>query len=226
MIPTPRSKKGSALVLVTLLTLIMAALAIVALRNVARSTQQAAVYTTRQQAHMVSSAGTTVVARRVGDKANNVYNRMQANLYGAGTSTDSGGTAFNDTGLLSGQATGATAVGNRLDTIRSGAYATFSGKEFSGLQKNNAGTLRLMGPGGTASPSFEDQRQTDFRVIVRDPIEAQPAEGFSEDWCFKKVTIATEASVGDVDDDWQSANNFARSRNALDGMIGPIKCGY
>lgn len=226
MIPVPKSKKGSALVLVTLLTLIMAALSIVALRNIARSTQQAAVYTSRQQAQMTSAAGSVVIARRVGDKANNVYNRMKQNLYGEGTSTDGGGTSYSDQGLLAGQAVGAAAMDSRMDKIRAGAFAMFSGDEFSGMQKNNAGALRLMSPGGTTAPSFEDQRSTDFRVIVRDPIEAQPAEGFSDKWCFKKVTIATEATVGDLDDDWQSANNFARSRNALDGMIGPVECGY
>lgn len=224
MIRTPKHKKGSALILVTLLTLIMAALAIVALRNVARSTQQAAVFTARQQAQMTSGAGSAVIARRVGDKASNVYNRMRSNIYGQQSNTV-GSDSYDDIGLVGGEAVGAASASNRLDAIRAGAYTVFSGDDFSGFLPVSGGQVRLMAP-ATGAPSFEDQRDTDFRVIIRDPIEAQPAEGFSEKWCFKKVTLATEASVGDLDENWQAANTFARSRSAMDGLIGPIECGY
>lgn len=213
-----KNQRGSALVLVTLLTLILAALAIVALRNVARTTQQAGVFATRHQAQMSSGAAAAVVSRRIGDKAGNVYERMNAKLLGE---------AGSDTGVLGGELLGAdtdTVMGARLDTVRRGAYTVFVGDDFSALLPVSGGMPRLMGT--STEPSFEDQRQSDFRAIVRDPIEAQPAEGFSENWCFKKVLIATESTIGDMDDNWESSNRFARARKGVDALIGPIECGY
>lgn len=212
-----KNQRGSALVLVTLLTLILAALAIVALRNVARSTQQAGVFATRHQAQMASGATANVVSRRVGDKAANVYARMEAKVQGEDE-------AEGERGLIGGEFLGSGAMGSRLDAIRRGPYTVFAGEDFEAFLPTYGGNSRLMGT--STAPSFEDQRPSSFRAIVRDPVDAQPSEGFSENWCFKKVQIASESTVGEQDDDWVGANRFGRSRKGIDALIGPIECGY
>lgn len=61
------NQRGSALVLVTLLTLVLAALAIIALRNTARSVQQTATYQTRGQAGEMAASTGRLASKRVGD---------------------------------------------------------------------------------------------------------------------------------------------------------------
>ncbi|MEZ4459576.1 MAG: hypothetical protein R3E66_07560 [bacterium] len=124
------NQRGSALVLVTLLTLVLAALAIIALRNTARSVQQTATYQTRGQAGEMAASTGRLASKRVGDQAPKFWRRMNAAMYGQ---SDDG-----DLGVLgtSGQ------VGNaaqRLDTILLGPYAILSGADFKEMFNGYAG---------------------------------------------------------------------------------------
>ncbi len=235
--------RGSALVLVTLITLVLAAIAIVALRNVSRTIQQSAVYQTRQQAMLTSTGATNLFAKRVGDKASLVYNRMTSRMYQE-ESTD------NDTFVLG----GSRDLADRKNLLRSGQYALFRSSEFNDFLPTSSPESGLFTDGTAASFEQQSGRTTTFRTIVRDPMDAQAATGFDNSYCFKKVTLASEATVGatpcdangdcssgDIcrggvasttalegfcDDGWKRLNTISQTRNGMEGLIGPIECGY
>ena len=248
-----QNETGSSLILVTLVSLVLAAVAIVALRNISRTVQQAAVYQTRQQSMLTSSGAASMFSKRVGDKASLVYNRMTQRIYQEET-TD------NDRGVLA----GGRGMSDRMKQVRGGQYAVFDKGDFADFLPAGTETGLFTGKladGSQRVESFEGQegRTTTFRTIVRDPLDAQAATGFDNSYCFKKVVIATESTVGAVecddnadcvaalgstdftcrggdglggakegfcDDGWKRINTIAQSRSGMEGLIGPVECGY
>ena len=247
-----RNERGSALVLVTLVSLVLAALAIVALRNIARSVHQTAVYQTRLQSLNTSASAMGLVSRRTGDKASLVYNRMKQGMYS--NSTVGGNT---DSGVLGGSATESA----RLNTVLAGNWVIYDGHDFDHMYETPTGNGETgLFTDGTEK-SFEHRRgkETHFRAIIRDPIESSAATGFSSNYCFKKVTMVAEATVGAescdevvpyqtgvavnctapdtcrgetpynmgyCDTGWKKVNTVSQTRSGVEGMIGPIECGY
>ena len=91
-----------------------------------------------------------------------------------------------------------------------------SSTEETGLFTNDSST----------NPSFEQGESTHrFALVFRDPIDGIPVPGYSDDFCFKKVTIATEAEVGQTDPEWNNSNMIARSQSGQEVLLGPIHCG-
>ncbi len=217
----PKSNQGSALVLVILLTLILSAFAIVALRNVSRSVQQTAVFRTRTQAQATSSSAVNLFAHRAGDKAASIVKAIKSQSL----TEEAGGTQ----GVFGGSAD----MAERLATATQGGYlrvdddflqnfipqsqiVTTAGKEQTGLFTNAANSNR----------TFEFNRSARFDVMVRDLVDGIPAPGYSGRYCFKKAFIATDARVGERDDDWSGANNVAYARHGKEVLLGPIECGF
>ena len=213
-----QNQRGSALVLVTLLTLVLAALAIIALRNTARSVQQTATYQTRGQAGEMATSTGRLASKRVGDQAPKFWRRMTATMYGQ---SDDG-----DLGVLGTSGQTGTAS-QRLDTILLGPYATLTGDDFKEMFNGYGGTETGLFSDGT-TPSFESRsgKESEVRFVIRDPIESNAAIGFgvNQAFCFKKVSMDAAAAVGDQDDDWTGANNIAQVRTGIEGLIGPIEC--
>lgn len=217
---TPWSnERGSTLILVVLLTLILSASAIVAMRNVARTTQEVGVYRTRAQAQLTSDAANRLFGDYVGNKAPNFVSAMQNSLSGS---------AGVDDGVwgATGTATPNEATRQKLATV--GAELEFSHTELQtdllpGYGDVGESGLFQLAPG---QETFETRRRARWRVRLRDMSDGFPAVGYSEGFCFKKATIGAEALVGTMDARWNRANNVAQARHGTDVLIGPIECGY
>lgn len=224
-----QNERGSTLILVVLLTLILSASAIVVLRDVARTTQSSAVYRTRGQAQLTSSAANRMFGDWVGNKAGTLLDAMKNANYGSG-----GGDA-NIWGA------GAGGPGSFTDQQRREALAILGGQ----LDFNYADLSQPCGAGCTplitdygdpdetglfqvaaGDETFESRRTARWRVRMRDLADGFPAVGYSGEFCFKKAVIAAESLVGRVDPLWNRANNVAQARHATDAMIGPVECGY
>lgn len=207
--PIP-NKRGSVLVLVTLLTLILASFAIVALRSVSRTVQSSAIYTTRHLATESSNSANRVTGRFVGDRYAGVWREMQAPLYGESSDGDS---------MVLG---GSSDVSSRMDRLMRGPYAKFDNDD---LEEFLGGNSNLFGD--SATPSFENRLNVEYSSIIRDPYDFPPPPGESAtgNTCSKKISIFTEATVGDLDVDWNAANNFGRTRLGLEGVISNVDCG-
>ncbi len=223
-----RNERGSTLILVILLSLVLSASAIVAMRDVARSARAAGVFRTRTQAQLTSDAADRLFADWVGNKAASLVDGMKNSLAG----TTSGGVA----NIVGAQGSnGAPTQADREKLMIEGGQIEFSHLD---LQSDCGGTcVPLLTPyvGSTETglyqiaageTTFETRRQTKFRVKIRDLTDGFPAPGYSEGLCFKKAIIVAEALVGTVDPNWNKSNNVAQSRHMIDAVIGPVECGY
>lgn len=213
------SQRGSALVVVILVTLLLSALSIVAMRNVARSAQQASVFHTRNQSQNSSSAAVNLYAARAGDNAAQIVKGIKEKGFG-----QAGGTS----NVFSGTANEA----DRLATATAGGYLKRSDDDLVGLLPESTSltsTSReqtgLFTNSALNNRSFEDGRSGRFEVIVRDLVDGIPAVGFGEQFCFKKAFIASESRVGISTDDFGGINNVAYSRHGKEVLMGPIDCG-
>jgi hypothetical protein len=215
-----RSDRGSALVLVILLTLILSAFAIVALRNVSRSVQQTALFRTRAQAQSTSSSALDVFSLRAGDRAANIVTaiKSQAVSEGGGQTGVYGGSANAAERLAVATAGGHLRVNDDFlaQLLPQADDPTSAGLEQTGLFTDAAASRR----------TFETTRSSRFEVIVRDLVDGIPAPGYSGRYCFKKALIASDARVGERDDDWTEANNVAYARHGKEVLLGPIECGF
>lgn len=215
-----QSQRGSALVLVVLLSLVLSALAIVAMRNVARSARQASVFHTRAQSQNTSSSAVNLYSQRAGDKAAGIVTAIKSKAFGeSGGMAGTYGASANEADRLA----TATAGGFLLLTddeltkvLPQAANLTSTSKEQTGLFTNSAGSNR----------TFEDERSSSFQVIVRDLVDGIPAPRYSGGYCFKKAFIATESRVGETNDDWDAIANVAYSRHGKEVLLGPIECGF
>jgi hypothetical protein len=206
-----RSARGSALILVLLIMLALSAIGLVALRSISRSIQQSGMYRVRTTASVFSDAVSQFMTKRLGDKASSMMGAMdrmqQMDMETLGTSMQkrrqlvSGGSP-----LVLRQRPGQQTNFDQVLNTRSG--------DESGLFTN-----------GT-KPSFEGaEPSSGFDVIIRDPLGGIPVPGYSDRYCFKKVTIATRADIGDFSQSWDKPRQVGLGRTVVEGLVGPVECG-
>jgi hypothetical protein len=204
-------EQGSALILTMLILLVLTAVGMVALKDVARTVQQSGVYRVRTQSETFTEAVSEFVSKRAGDNAEGYWNKMETELQG---------------NLRGGTISDQDAASDR------GAFMVLTQTDAS------SGDLSVLGSSGTETGLFYEDAQGkasfeqspnedthDFRVILRDPMDGIPVPGYSSEFCFKKVTIATESTVGQADPEWNKANMVANSQSGGEVLIGPIDCG-
>ncbi len=227
-------EQGSALILVVLLTLVLSAMSVVALRDIARTTSATSVYRTRTQAQMASDASVRIFTNFAGRQADQLFQAGLASMHddGAsvegsfGSSTDIGIDIDNDGNVTWEEERRTLAVrgpvlilDDELLTSDCGGSCeqmlTSPGGDETGLFRNNVTDL-----------TFESQRTTDWSIVMRDFVDGYPAVGYGEGYCFKKALSASQARVGEVDQNWNNANNVGFSRHGMDTMLGPVPCGY
>lgn len=228
------NRRGSALILVVLLTLVLAAMSIVALRDIARTTSATAVFRTRTQAQMASGAVVQIFGNYAGNYAPAMFQAGEATLYGdeSGTLDTFGGNI--DEGIdLNGNST--IELSEKRSTLAArGPVLVFDHRvltsdcdgECPQMIPNPGGSETGLFRNNTTDTTFESQRTTEWRVVARDFTDGYPAVGYGEGFCFKKATIASEARVGEVDQSWKRSNNVGFARHGMDGMLGPVSCGY
>lgn len=231
--------RGSALILVVLLTLILAATSIVALRDVARATRGSAVYRTRAQAQLTSDGATRTYSDWLGTHAPTVLEGMRQGLKGK---MNDGSNDF--TGVFAGRHEGAIDLdGNGTFSKRErerslairGPVLTYTDDEL-GKPCGAGCTPMLVNSGEAASDdetglfrivngekTFESRRKSQFRVVARDIVNGPPAPWYDQDTCLKKALIAADARVGQVDPNWERSNNVASARHGIEAFIGPVQ---
>jgi hypothetical protein len=209
MKPWLQQARGSALILTMLILLVLSAIGMVALADVGRSVKQSGVYRVRAQAQNFSEAAAEYVVRDSGERADAYWNMMER---GQMNSLDG------------------MAIGNRLATSRRGAFVRLDRDRdgtghFNDLRADTDWGETGLLTNGTKSSFEAREGASEFSVIIRDPLDGPPAPGYSDRYCFKKVTIASRGFVGEPDPEWTGAGMMAERRNAVETFIGPIECG-
>lgn len=203
--------RGSALILTMLILLVLTAIGMVALKDVARTVQQSGVYRVRTQSETFTEAVSEFVSMRAGDNAEGYWNKMESDFddqLGGTSSTER--LARNDLGAMMELSQDNASTGDLKvlgdSTVETGLFYESSVDKASFEQAPNEDTHR-------------------FRVILRDPMDGIPVPGYSDQYCFKKVTVATETTVGEGDSEWKKANMIASSQSGAEVLIGPLDCG-
>lgn len=227
-----RHQTGSALILVLLISLVLSAFGIVALRDIAIGTHQSAAFRVRTQAGQLSNAASTAFAMRAGNKAEEYLDLVKKSSYrtesGAsmdgmyGVDTNAGG------GLLDQRKAYATHGGfivftpELFNTASAGDF--FPGRDAGGaVQSNETGLFR---PNISGIRSFEARDPTEWEVVMRNVSEGFPAPGYSDRFCFRRATIAANAKVGEHLDNWNEPTNVGLGIHANEVFLGPVPCGY
>lgn len=226
-----KHQKGSALILVLLISLVLSAFGIVALRDIAIGTQQSAGFRVRTQANQISNAGVDAFSMRTGNKANHYLSILSGGAYGEDGTTGT-------TGIFGGNLSAATLTSSERE-----AYATHGGFVFfddASINTSAAGLQLLPGATAAAAPyenetglfttpgfnSFEARDPTEWRVILRNVSAGFPAPGYSDRYCFRRGTVAASAQVGTHDPNWDQPTNVGLGIHATEVFLGPIPCGY
>lgn len=215
------NEKGSTLILVVLLGLILSAMAIVALRDVAKTTQASAVYRTRTQAQATSDSAARVFSDWLGQNA-------AVAIDGANKKLEQERSLVTDQATMERLATMGASIemdAEDMAALDCGGGATGCIPPVTAPDASAAGETGLFQVSNT-DRTFESRRQSSWRVRVRDFVDGYPAPLWGPQFCFTKAVIAAEATIGEYDPDWTQANNMSNSRHAVDGMIGPRECGY
>jgi len=210
-----RDERGSTLILVVLLTLVLSASAIVTLQSVVRTTRAVSVFRSRAQAQLTSDAS----ARTFGDFAGN-----KGPGWISGSTTALEGETGTDRGVFGATGGNTPTQERRVDVVTTGAVIEQSFEQLQGELLNGSANESGLFQINSGEKTFETRRNVKWRVRVSDMIDGIPAPMFGDGYCFKKATISAEAQVGKIDTNWNRANNVAVSRHMLDGLIGPYKC--
>ncbi len=205
--PRRDSERGAALLISLLLTLVLAALGIVAIQTGVRGMNQAGNYRMRKQAQLASEGAVLYVSGRVGDRATSYWSEIQRNR-----------------DILR-----RTSPNVALNTEIDG-YVTVG--RFMDAQNNQVDTYAdtLDGEGtrlysDQAMSSHEEQFDgASYRVILRDPIEGPPMAGSDGKFCYKKVMFVSEIVYGQPSSEWIKPSQASRGSNSVEALIGPIEC--
>lgn len=232
-----RHERGAALIAALMLSMVLSAIGVMSLQSTLRSLNQSGNYRMRRQAQVASDSAVQFVSQRVGNSAQVYWRFMQETqrrdsfgVAGANARESIDRGAFMVVDAQTYQQTG-----NLLNAA--------SGTRETGLFSRDAATVSHEA-GLTTKNAF-------FQVMLRDPIEGPPAPGYSQDYCFKKLTFFSKYVYGDFRPDgvaaganstfenpvgqvanvvsdsneWSRPTLSAMGRNGLESYIGPIECG-
>ena len=216
-----RSQRGAALVVAILVMLVLSALGMVAVKAAIDGNWQSGSYRVKAQATSFSDSVNQLGLARAGTRADTVYDMMrrQANWESGQTSViDDGGTEIVEQ-------IGAAA-------FRRGGYQIWVPQEDPGDGKASlyallGGNERFLEDGAIRGVESIERMGVDYRYIVRDPILGPPSPGFGDEYCFVRVTVASEAGIGRGVEEEERVLRRMRgvARNSADAFIGPIACG-
>lgn len=208
--------RGSALILTLLVLLVLTGLGMTATHSVGRSLNQSGAYRVRAQASGLANAAVLYTSSQAGKHAQKYWREMNNEQ---------------NKGYLASSAT-------RIEQSRRGAYLKLvqqpsgSGGVRAFTDIDIPGETGLLAAGSTGSlsiGSFEsDSRgsdQSQFISVVRDPMDGPAAPGAGESSCYKRVTVASQAMLGDPSTSVTGGGNLGNRRAVVETYIGPIDCG-
>jgi hypothetical protein len=198
-----RTERGAALIIALLVMLVLSAMSMVALKASTESAWTSSTYRMTSQTGSFSDAVVQYGTFRSGMKAQSVYELIRRRA---------------DHEMIN-------APGDGLAELRRGGFQIYVPGEAQDGQVSLAEILhngRLLE--GATLEGLESELTVQYRYIVRDPIVGPPAPGFGENYCFNRVTVASEA-IAAAGDGTRRRGQRTMGRHATEAFIGPIECG-
>lgn len=212
---TSKRARGSALVIVLVVLLALSALGMVAVQAVGNSVERAGGYRVRSTATRFSSAAARFVAKRASESGGQF---MAA--FDKGSSAEMDGQSFSKRQGIASRGGYKYVVQDSDSSLSEGGFEELERSD------NETGLFTDSG-GGSSVHSFESRHEdSKFEVIMRNPSGSMPAPGYSQEYCFKTVTIAANARLGPDESDWTQSEQVGTGTHSMEAMVGPIgQCG-
>ena len=135
-----------------------------------------------------------------------------------------------------------------IETIERGAYMIITRAQYTGT--NNAletptpdsketGLFTTANPAHGSMESGSSAEHSEFRVILRDPIEGPPMDGMQQNsnpgggtLCHKKIAViseyryntSTRSDLSSTNNTWSRASAAGMGRHYQETIIGPVLC--
>ncbi|MEM1347319.1 MAG: hypothetical protein AAGI01_02100 [Myxococcota bacterium] len=209
-------QRGAALIAALLLALVLSAMGYVAVSGSVSGLSKAREHRIEHQARRASDAAMSLVSHRIGNKATLYWRALEQGLQqqNALTMNNDERIARNGHGgfLRIDEASFAQVVGNQAGP-ETGLFATRANDGFSSHE------------------SEPTMGESDFQLIVRDPLEGPLATGYGDEFCFKRVYISSRYTYN-IDElnstvdqiDWGRAPSTGTGRHGFEALIGPMRC--
>ncbi len=218
------NERGAALIAALMLTLVLSALGFVAVKTTTRSMSQTSNYKIRSQAGVASESALLFTTDRVGQKPSQYWDFMRAR-------------AERQQGVTN----------SARDDIARGAYMVVTRAQYTGTNNalmtpdgsNETGLFTTSNPTHGSMESANSAQHTEFRVILRDPIEGPPMEGMQQNsgagggtLCHKKIALiseyryntSTRSGLSNTNNTWARASAAGLGRHYQETIIGPVLC--
>ncbi|MFB6352012.1 MAG: hypothetical protein ABEN55_12265 [Bradymonadaceae bacterium] len=207
-----RRPRGSALIVVLLVLLVLSALGLMALRTVGNSLDHSGTYRVRATADDFSGAAARYIV--------NDTPRYAGTL--AKTSKDDmSGQSFSTRKQLASRGGYVHLVQESTDP--DGSTPERALEELTGVSSNESG---LLTDSNGTNESFERMNaESKFEIMMRNPSHRISLPGFSDDFCFRKVTVASRSRLGRFDPSWKQPARIGQGTTITEGFVPQTNCG-
>lgn len=203
-------ERGAALIVAILVMLVLSALGLVAMKSANESNWVAGTHRIGAQSSSFSDSVTQYALMRSGLRAASLHELLRRRTNIA-------------------LATETAVSGDENASLRRGGYQFFVLE-----QAPTGGQVSLydeLGAEGLLSSETLKGVEADptlnpyFQYVVRDPVQGPRAPGYGDQFCFTRVTIASEARFVRGNHTSRRRQLRSMSRHAADAFIGPVECG-
>lgn len=200
-------RRGSALIVVLLVLLALTALGMVAMRTVGNSIDRSGTYRLRTAASAMSDGAARFFINAAPKYAGTLNQVNRHSLRGSGLKSDQRQRRASRGGIV------------RLEQPRTGSRA------FELPDKNSETGLLTRDKNNTDYRSIEGMNpDSSFEIVVRNPSHAISKPGFSDDFCFRKVTVASRAKLGNFSNSWDGISRVGQGRTVAEGFVPVTNC--
>jgi len=197
------SRRGSALIVVLLVLLALTALGMVALRTVGQTLDRAGSHRVRASASDFSDAAARYFLQKAPQFAGTLDQVTQSEM--GGQSLANRKKLASRGGIV------------HLQQKRSGdrAFTLPSSYDETGLLTDDKSA-------GRSVESMNSNSQ--FAVVVRNQSHPISKPGMGDQYCYRKVTIAARATLGELKSSWDSVSRVGRGRTVAEGFVPVTNC--
>ena len=206
--------------LVLLVLLSLSALGMVGMRNVTRSMHQSGTFRARAEANMYADAVGHFMAYQLGNRAKEIWGSMEK--FKSMQREDYQG-GYNKGSKLMGRRNAEMEQGETMRFVYDDTKGRNDLESFINQSGSSQGSGLFTWKSGQQSFASSAQ-STRFEIVIRNPVDMPAPSGYSNEYCFKKVTIAVEAQVGNPDENWDEPRTVGVGRTLFETMVGPLQC--
>lgn len=202
--------RGSALIIVLIVMLALTGLGLVAVRAVNNSLERSGTYRVRAEASDFSKGAARFALQRAHQNTEKFIRPLRRSgvddMANAGSNTE-----------LTRQAQRGGYV-HYVQTSADSNKRKFGDILGAGSDRESGLFVPDSGDGSFESMSDESM----FEIYVMNPSVSMPVPGYSDEYCFRKVTIAARSRLGKFDSEWSQMGQVGSGGAIAEAQVGPL----